>query len=135
MFTESNKLFNVVLFVIMAIAMLAINSAAYAGEYEDKAKALSISFEQFCSNVDFTRVSVKSRMNVRAYVKARSIERAAGMKIRACGSDKACVKQVKFNSIKELRNARELKVVGYFGWSPATIETVRAEAKALGFRE
>lgn len=135
MLSQYTKTFNVILFTILTVVIMVIHNAANAASYEDKAKALSISFEQFCSNVDFTRVSVKSRMNVRAYVKARSIERAAGMKIRACGSDKACVKQVKFNSIKELRNARELKVVGYFGWSPATIETVRAEAKALGFRE
>ena len=135
MFTESNKLFNVVLFVIMAIAMLAINSAANAGEYEDKARALSISFEQFCSNVDFSRISVKSRMNVRAYVKARSIERAAGRKIRACRSDKACVKQVKFDSIKELHSAKELKIAGYFGWSASTFEAVKAEAKLAGYLE
>lgn len=135
MFTESNKLFNVVLFVIMAIAMLAINSAAYAGEYEDKAKALSISFEQFCSNVDFSRVKVQSRTKVRAFIKARSIERAAGRKIRACRSDRACVKQVKFNSIKELHSAKELKIAGYFGWSASTFEAVKAEAKLAGYLE
>ena len=135
MFTESNKLFNVVLFDIMAIAMLAINSAALAGEYEDKAKALSISFEQFCSNVDFSRVKVQSRTKVRAFIKARSIERAAGRKIRACRSDRACVKQVKFNSIKELHSAKELKIAGYFGWSASTFEAVKAEAKLAGYLE
>ncbi len=134
MFTNTNKLFNVVIFVVLATFMLLVQSA-YADTYEDKARALSVSFEQFCSNVDFSRVNIKSRTKVRAFIKARSIERAAGRKIRACRSDSACVKQVKFNSIKELHSARELKIAGYFGWSASTFEQVKAEAKLAGYLE
>lgn len=126
---------NIVFLLIMAIVAMFISSAANAGEYEDKARALSVSFEQFCSNVDFSRVKVQSRTKVRAFIKARSIERAAGRKIRACRSDRACVKQVKFNSIKELHSAKELKIAGYFGWSASTFEAVKAEAKLAGFVE
>ena len=135
MFSQYSKLFNVVLFTILTVVIMVIHNAANAASYEDKARALSVSFEQFCSNVDFSRISVKSRMNVRAYVKARSIERAAGRKIRACRSDRACVKQVKFNSIKELHSAKELKIAGYFGWSASTFEAVKAEAKLAGYLE
>lgn len=134
MFTNTNKLFNVVIFVVLATFMLLVQSA-YADTYEDKARALSVSFEQFCSNVDFSRVNIKSRTKVRAFLKARSIERAAGRKIRACRSDSACVKQVKFNSIKELHSAKELKIAGYFGWSASTFEQVKAEAKLAGYLE
>lgn len=134
MFTNTNKLFNVVIFVVLATFMLLVQSA-YADTYEDKARALSVSFEQFCSNVDFSRVNIKSRTKVRAFIKARSIERAAGRKIRACRSDRACVKQVKFNSIKELHSAKELKIAGYFGWSASTFEAVKAEAKLAGYLE
>lgn len=134
MFSNSYKIINITVFVVLATFMLLVQSA-YAGEYEDKAKALSISFEQFCSNVDFSRVKVQSRTKVRAFIKARSIERAAGRKIRACRSDRACVKQVKFNSIKELHSAKELKIAGYFGWSASTFEQVKAEAKLAGYLE
>lgn len=122
------------LYVVLATFMLLVQST-YADTYENKARALSVSFEQFCSNVDFSRVSVKSRTKVRAFLKARSIERAAGVKIRACRSDKACVKQVKFNSIKELHSAKELKIAGYFGWSASTFEAVKAEAQKTGYLE
>lgn len=126
---------NVLFLVIMAVCAMFISSAANAGEYENKARALSVSFEQFCSNVDFSRVKVQSRTKVRAFLKARSIERAAGVKIRACRSDRACVKQVKFNSIKEMHSAKELKIAGYFGWSASTFEAVKAEAKLAGYLE
>lgn len=135
MFTESNKLFNVVLFVIMAIAMLAINSAAYAGEYEDKAKALSISFEQFCSNVDARRIRTANRYNARAYMKARLLQLRAVQKIRACGSDKVCVKKAKYNSIKEMHSDKMLKMVGYFSWTQSTLDSAKAEAESAGFIE
>ena len=135
MFSQYSKLFNVVLFTILTVVIMVIHNAANAASYEDKAKALSISFEQFCSNVDFSRVKVQSRTKVRAFIKARSIERAAGRKIRACRSDRACVKQVKFNSIKELHSAKELKIAGYFGWSASTFEAVKAEAKLAGYLE
>ncbi|MEE0891474.1 MAG: hypothetical protein U0M61_06510 [Succinivibrio sp.] len=134
MFSNSYKIINITVFVVLATFMLLVQSA-YADTYEDKARALSISFEQFCSNVDFSRVNIKSRTKVRAFIKARSIERAAGRKIRACRSDSACVKQVKFNSIKELHSARELKIAGYFGWSASTFEQVKAEAKLAGYLE
>lgn len=135
MLSQYTKTFNVVLFAILTVVIMVIHNAANAASYEDKARALSVSFEQFCSNVDFSRVKVQSRTKVRAFLKARSIERAAGVKIRACRSDRACVKQVKFDSIKEMHSARELKIAGYFGWSASTFEQVKAEAKLAGYLE
>lgn len=135
MLSQYTKTFNVLLFTILTVVIMVIHNAANAATYEDKARALSVSFEQFCSNVDFSRVNIKSRTKVRAFLKARSIERAAGRKIRACRSDSACVKQVKFNSIKELHSAKELKIAGYFGWSASTFEAVKAEAKLAGYLE
>lgn len=135
MFTESNKLFNVVLFVIMAIAMLAINSAAYAGEYEVRAQALTVSFNNFCRQVDGGHVKTSSRYNVRAFMKARLLEREAGFRMKACRGNLQCLRDVRRDSIKKMHASPELRKAGYFGWSANTLEAVKAEAAKYGFVE
>lgn len=135
MFTESNKLFNVVLFVIMAIAMLAINSAANAGEYEVKAHALTVSFNTYCNNLVAGKVKSPSRYNVRAFMKARLLEREAGFRMKACRGNLQCLRDVRRNSIKKMHASPELRKAGYFGWSASTFEAVKAEAIKYGFVE
>ena len=132
MFSNSYKIFNVVIFVVLATFMLLVQSA-YAGEYEDKARALSTSFTTYCNN--YVANKSPSKVKVRAYMKARLIERQAGAQIRACKGNSSCRKAVRYDFIKKLHNSLELKKAGYFGWSPATFEAVKAEAARAGFRE
>ena len=132
MFTNTNKLFNVVIFVVLATFMLLVQSA-YADTYEDKARTLSTSFATYCNN--YVANKSPSKVKVRAYMKARLIERQAGAQIRACKGNSSCRKAVRYDFIKKLHNSLELKKAGYFGWSPATFEAVKAEAARAGFRE
>ena len=134
MFSNSYKIINITIFVVLATFMLLVHSA-YAGEYEDKARALSVSFEQFCSNVDARRIRTANRYNARAYMKARLLQLRAVQKIRACGSDKVCVKKAKYNSIKEMHSDKMLKMVGYFSWTQSTLDSAKAEAESAGFIE
>ena len=135
MLSQYSKLFNVVLFTILTVVIMVIHNAANAASYEDKARALSVSFEQFCSNVDARRIRTANRYNARAYMKARLLQLRAVQKIRACGSDKVCVKKAKYNSIKEMHSDKMLKMVGYFSWTQSTLDSAKAEAESAGFIE
>ena len=132
MFSNSYKIFNVVIFVVLSTFMLLVQSA-YADTYEDKARTLSTSFATYCNN--YVANKSPSKVKVRAYMKARLIERQAGAQIRACKGNSSCRKAVRYDFIKKLHNSLELKKAGYFGWSPATFEAVKAEAARAGFRE
>ena len=133
MFTQYTKTFNVVLFAILTVVIMVIHNAANAASYEDKARALSTSFTTYCNN--YVANKSPSKVKVRAYMKARLIERQAGAQIRGCKGNSSCRKAVRYDFIKKLHNSLELKKAGYFGWSPATFEAVKAEAARAGFRE
>lgn len=134
MFTNSYKIFNVVLFVVLATFMLLVQSA-YADTYEVRAQALTASFNNFCRQVDTEKVKTSSRYNVKAYMKARLLQREAGLRLKACKGNLQCRYNVKRNSIKKMHSSPELRKAGYFGWSASTIEAVKAEAEAAGFVE
>ena len=132
MFSNSYKIINITVFVVLATFMLLVQSAC-ADTYEDKARTLSTSFATYCNN--YVANKSPSKVKVRAYMKARLIERQAGAQIRACKGNSSCRKAVRYDFIKKLHNSLELKKAGYFGWSPATFEAVKAEAARAGFRE
>lgn len=131
----SNKFFKIVIVTIMAIAMLVINSATNADEYEVRTNALTVSFNNFCRQVDDGRVKTSSRYNVRAFMKARLLEREAVFRMKACKGNLQCLRDVRRDSIKKMHSSPELKKAGYFGWSANTFEQVKAEAESAGFVE
>lgn len=126
---------NIFFLIIMAIVAMFISSAAEANEYEVRAQALTVSFNNFCRQVDDGRVKTSSRYNVKAYMKARLLQREAGLRLKACKGNLQCRYNVKRNSIKKMHSSPELRKAGYFGWSASTIEAVKAEAEAAGFVE
>lgn len=126
---------NIVFLVIMAIVTMFISSAAEANEYEVRAQALTVSFNNFCRQVDGGHVKTSSRYNVKAYMKARLLQREANSLLRACKGNLQCRYDVKRNSIKKMHASPELRKAGYFGWSASTFEAVKAEAIKYGFVE
>ena len=134
MFTNSYKIFIVVLFVVLATFMLLVQSA-YADTYEVRAQALTVSFNNFCRQVDDGRVKTSSRYNVKAYMKARLLQREAGFRMKACRGNLQCLRDVRRDSIKKMHSSPELRKAGYFGWSANTLEAVKAEAAKYGFVE
>lgn len=126
---------NIFFLIIMAIVAMFISSAAEANEYEVRAQALTASFNNFCRQVDTEKVKTSSRYNVKAYMKARLLQREAGLRLKACKGNLQCRYNVKRNSIKKMHSSPELRKAGYFGWSASTIEAVKAEAEAAGFVE
>ena len=134
MFTNSYKIFNVVLFVVLATFMLLVQSA-YADTYEVRAQALTASFNNFCRQVDGGHVKTPSRYMIKAFMKARLLQHEAGLRMKACKGNLQCRYDVKRNSIKKMHSSPELKKAGYFGWSANTLEAVKAEAAKYGFVE
>lgn len=134
MYTNTIKLFNVVIFVVLTTIMLLVKSA-YADTYEVRAQALTASFNNFCRQVDTEKVKTSSRYNVKAYMKARLLQHEAGLRLKACKGNLQCQRDVKRDSIKKLHASPELRRAGYFGWSANTFEQVKAEAARAGFRE
>lgn len=126
---------NIVFLVIMAIVTMFISSAAEANEYEVRAQALTVSFNNFCRQVDGGHVKTSSRYNVRAFMKARLLEREAGLRLKACKGNLQCLRDVRRDSIKKMHSSPELRKAGYFGWSANTLEAVKAEAAKYGFVE
>ncbi len=135
MLSQYTKTFNVILFTILTIVIMVIHSAAYAGEYEVKAQALTISFNTYCNNLVAGKVKSPSRYNVRAFMKARLLEREAGFRMKACRGNLQCLRDVRRDSIKKMHASPELRKAGYFGWSANTFEQVKAEAARYGFVE
>lgn len=131
----SNKTFNVILYTILTILIMVIHSAAYAGEYEVRAQALTVSFNTYCNNLVAGKVKSPSRYNVRAFMKARLLEREAGFRMKACRGNLQCLRDVRRDSIKKMHSSPELRKAGYFGWSANTLEAVKAEAAKYGFVE
>lgn len=134
MYTNIIKLFNVVIFVVLTTIMLLVKSA-YADTYEVRAQALTVSFNNFCRQVDGGHVKTSSRYNVRAFMKARLLEREAGLRLKACKGNLQCLRDVRRDSIKKMHSSPELRKAGYFGWSANTLEAVKAEAAKYGFVE
>ena len=135
MLSQYTKTFNVLLFTILTVVIMVIHSAAYAGEYEVRAQALTVSFNNFCRQVDDGRVKTSSRYNVKAYMKARLLQREAGFRMKACRGNLQCLRDVRRDSIKKMHSSPELRKAGYFGWSANTLEAVKAEAAKYGFVE
>lgn len=131
----SNKTFNVILYTILTIVIMVIHSAAYADTYEVKAHALTVSFNTYCNNLVAGKVKSPSRYNVRAFMKARLLEREAGFRMKACKGNLQCLRDVRRDSIKKMHSSPELRKAGYFGWSANTLEAVKAEAAKYGFVE
>ena len=134
MFSNSYKIFNITVFVVLATFMLLVQSA-YADTYEVKAHALTVSFNTYCNNLVAGKVKSPSRYNVRAFMKARLLEREAGFRMKACRGDLQCLRDVRRDSIKKMHSSPELRKAGYFGWSANTLEAVKAEAAKYGFVE
>ena len=134
MFSNSYKIINITVFVVLATFMLLVQSA-YADTYEVRAQALTASFNNFCRQVDTEKVKTSSRYNVKAYMKARLLQREAGLRLKACKGNLQCRYDVKRNSIKKMHASPELRKAGYFGWSANTLEAVKAEAAKYGFVE
>lgn len=126
---------NIFFLIIMAIVAMFISSAAEANEYEVRAQALTVSFNNFCRQVDGGHVKTSSRYNVKAYMKARLLQREAGFRMKACKGNLQCRYDVKRSSIKKMHSSPELRKAGYFGWSANTLEAVKAEAAKYGFVE
>ena len=124
MLSQYTKTFNVFLFAILTVVIMVIHSAAYAGEYEVRAQALTVSFNNFCRQVDDGHVKTSSRYNVRAFMKARLLEREAGFRMKACKGNLQCLRDVRRDSIKKMHSSPELRKAGYFGWSANTFEQV-----------
>ena len=134
MFSNSYKIINITVFVVLATFMLLVQSA-YADTYEVRARALTASFNNFCRQVDTEKVKTSSRYNVKAYMKARLLQREAGFRMKACKGNLQCLRDVRRDSIKKMHSSPELRKAGYFGWSANTLEAVKAEAAKYGFVE